>query len=309
MSIVSAEKRSIKTSQTPHDSRIGKNETFLWNLTIDFVIINPDKTNKQQFQNYFNTFSSLSTSIRHYKTKNPKYNKVTKFDMSYDNSVYKVYFMRPNKSYLPKLLIKVLQPDDKLFRFLHDLFHSGYKLSFLEFAFDCYTPLLKEFYQFIKSRLYLKWPGADFNPGYVSTTYFNNIRKSATKGVRVYIKEVNHNRFVRIEIVYKRRLLKRMGINTIEDLFKIKTSAVTKYLRLMIFDYELFRKRCFSRRGSNGVTFRELDTIIENIDTLIERKSIRAASEYARNFAGCSCLKEHEQNDKFWEVINNKSFL
>ena len=309
MSIVPAEKRSTKTSQTPHDSRIGKNETFLWNLTIDFVIINPDKTNKQQFQNYFNTFSSLSTSIRHYKTKNPKYNKVTKFDMSYDNSVYKVYFMRPNKSYLPKLLIKVLQPDDKLFRFLHDLFNSRYNLSFLEFAFDCYTPRLKEFYQFLKSRLYLKWPGTDFNPGYVSTTYYNNIRKSATKGLRVYIKELKRNRCVRMEIVYRRRLLKKVGLNTIEDLFRIKTSTVTKYLRLMTFDYDLFRKRCFSRRGLNGVTFKETYEIIANIENLIEKKSIRAAGEYARNFAGCSCLKEHEQNEKFWEVINNKSFL
>ena len=306
--IASAAKRSILDSQTPHDSCIGGKEIFLWNLSIDYVIITPQKTDSQ-FQHYFNTFSSLSSSVRHYKTKNPKYNKVTKFNMSYDNTVYRVYFMRPNKPYLPKLLIKVLQPEAKLLRFLHDLFNSGYTLSFLEFAFDCYTPRLKEFYQFLKSRLYLKWPGTDFNPGYVSTTYYNNIRKSATKGLRVYIKEFKRSRCVRVEIVYKRRLLRRIGLNTIEDLFKIKTSAVTKYLRLMMFDYEVFRKRCFSRRGLNGVTFKEIDAIIENIETLIEKKGIRAAGEYARNFAGCSCLKEHEQNEKFWEIINNKSFF
>ena len=182
-------------------------------------------------------------------------------------------------------------------------------MSYVEFSFDFYSDHPARLYQFFKRSLFLKWPGKKFNPGYTSTTYLNNIRQSKSKGVRVYRKEETNIEAVRVEVVYKRKMLKKLGIVAVKDLLTIKPSIVTKYLKLMSFGFELFRARCFRRRDNSNINVKGLDSIVNQIEHMIDSKGIREADMYARQFAGQSCLLDHEKKGELCEAINKLSFF
>ncbi len=112
-----------------------------------------------------------------------------------------------------------------------------------------------------------------------------------------------------MEVVYKRRMLKKLGIISIRDLLFVKPHIVTKYLNLMSFDFDLFRLRCFRRRGSSNIDINNLDKIIGEIEDIICSKGIREADKYAKQLVGQSCLVAHEKKGKLCEAIHGLSFL
>jgi hypothetical protein len=230
-------------------------------------------------------------------------------DFGWPPGSYTLFIIRSNKAFLPKLLVKILQPDRNILLHVDELLHNDYNISFIEFAFDFYSDHPAHLYQFFKRSLFLKWPGKKFNPGYTSTTYLNNIRQSKSKGVRIYRKKEPSKEAVRVEVVYKRKMLKKLGIVAVKDLLTIKPSIVTKYLKLMSFDFDIFKERCFRRRGNSNIDITDLDSIVNQIEHMIDSKGIREADMYARQFAGQSCLVDHERKDKLCEAINKLSFF
>lgn len=122
-------------------------------------------------------------------------------------------------------VLRILQPDLHIVRFVKVLLRPySYNISQLELAFDfrprkigvCYSSNTKQsdpirsLYNALKSVIYLKWRGKKMmDIEYDTTTYLNNIRKTSTKGVRIYI-DKNNGEFVRVEEVIKRRFLKKM---------------------------------------------------------------------------------------------------
>ena len=230
-------------------------------------------------------------------------------DFGWPPGSYTLFIIRSNKAFLPKLLIKILQPDRNLLLHVDELLNNVFSISYIEFTFDFYSDHPARLYQFFKRSLFLKWPGKKFDPGYTTTTYLNNIRQSKTKGVRIYRKEETNIEAVRVEVVYKRKMLKKLGIFAVKDLLTIKPHIVTKYLKLMSFDFELFRARCFRRRDNSNININDLDSIVDQIEHMIDSKGIREADMYARQFAGQSCLLDHEKKGKLCKAINKLSFF
>lgn len=286
----------------------GQKHYVPFNASIDFITITSDVPHPEVLR-LVHKLTSRSGSTKYYKTKSFAYNRVLKCIYNYNSSSYTMFLIRANKAFLPKLLLKILQPDRELLLHIGELLNNDYNISYIEFAFDFYSDHPIRLYQFFKRHLFLKWPGSKFNPGYTSTTYLNNIRKSKTKGVRIYRKKETNNEAVRVEVVYKRRMLKTLGINTVKDLIIVKPHIITKYLNLISFDFDLFRARCFRRRGNNNMDIKNLDRIVDKIEGIIDSKGIREADKYARQFAGQSCLVDHEKKAKLCKAINKLSFF
>ena len=299
-------KQGIVTSFS--NSYRGQKAYVPFNASIDFVTITTD-VSQQKLLLLVHNITSRSGSTNYYKTKAFAYNRVLKCIYNYHSSSYTIFLIQANKAFLPKLLIKILQPDRNLLLHVDELLHNDYNISFIEFAFDFYSDHPAHLYQFFKRSLFLKWPGKKFNPGYTSTTYLNNIRQSKTKGVRIYRKNKASTEAVRVEVVYKRKMLKKLGIVAVKDLLTVKPPVVTKYLKLMSFDFELFRARCFRRRDNSNININDLDSIVDQIEHMIDSKGIREADMYARQFAGQTCLVENEKKAKLCKEINKLSFF
>ena len=300
------DKQSIVTAFS--NSYRGQKAYVPFNAAIDFVTITSNLIHHDLSQ-LVHKITSRSGSTNYYKTKSFAYNRVLKCSYNYNSSSYTIFLIRANKAFLPKLLIKILQPDRSLLLHVDELFHNDYNMSYIEFAFDFYSDHPARLYQFFKRSLFLKWPGKKFNPGYTSTTYLNNIRQSKSKGVRIYRKKEPSKEAVRVEVVYKRKMLKKLGIVAVKDLLTIKPSIVTKYLKLMSFDFDIFKERCFRRRGNSNIDITDLDSIVNQIEHMIDSKGIREADMYARQFAGQSCLLDHEKKGKLCKAINKLSFF
>ena len=300
------DKQSIVT--TFSNSYKGQKHYVPFNASVDFVTITSNLIHHDLSQ-LVHKLTSQSRSTKYYKTKSFAYNRVVKCSYNYNSSSYTIFIIRSNKAFLPKLLIKILQPDRNILLHVDELLHNDYNISFIEFAFDFYSDHPARLYRFFKQSLFLKWPGKKFDPGYTSTTYLNNIRQSKSKGVRIYRKKEPSKEAVRVEVVYKRRMLKKLGIVAVKDLLTIKPSIITKYLNLMEFDFDLFRERCFRRRDNNNININDLDSIVDQIEHMIDSNGIREADMYARQFAGPSCLVDHEKKDKLCKAINKLSFF
>ena len=300
------DKQSIVT--TFSNSYRGQKAIAPFNASIDFVTITTD-VSQQKLLQLVHKITSRSGPTNYYKTKAFAYNRVLKCSYNYNSSSYTIFLIRANKAFLPKLLIKILQPDRKLLLHVNELLHNDYNMSYIEFAFDFYSDHPARLYRFFKQSLFLKWPGKKFDPGYTSTTYLNNIRQSKSKGVRVYRKEETNIEAVRVEVVYKRKMLKKLGIVAVKDLLTVKPPVVTKYLKLMEFNFDLFRARCFRRRDNSNININDLDSIVDQIEHMIDSKGIREADMYARQFAGQTCLAENEKKAKLCKAINKLSFF
>jgi hypothetical protein len=286
----------------------GQKNYFPCNASIDFITITTDVPHHEVLR-LIHKITSQSRSTNYYKTKSFAYNRVLKCIYNYHSSSYTLFILRANKAFLPKLLIKILQPDRNLLLHVDELLNNVFSISYIEFAFDFYSDHPACLYQFFKRYLFLKWPGKKFNPGYASTTYLNNIRKSKSKGVRIYRKKEASTEAVRVEVVYKRKMLKKLGIVAVNDLLIVKPPIVTKYLKLMEFDFDLFRARFFRRRGNSNIDITDLDSIVEQIEHMIDSKGIREADMYAKQFSGQSCLVENEKKVKLCKAINKLSFF
>ncbi len=83
------------------------------NASIDFLTISTDAPDAELVQ-LIRKIASQSSSTKPYKTKAFAYNRVLKCVYNYSSSSYKIFIIRANKAFLPKVLIKILQPDREL---------------------------------------------------------------------------------------------------------------------------------------------------------------------------------------------------
>jgi len=149
--------------------------------------------------------------------KNPlskgKFNR-TKTYCDHDISIQLFYDMRFKGVLIPKIKIKIHDPNKELL----DLFHSYFKkfsisckLSQVELTFDFYTENLEDFQDFLDNKLYLRYQKQkSFN--IEDTFYTTNIRK-ATKGTRTYPKPFDNPEFVRMELLLNRKIIHRLGLS------------------------------------------------------------------------------------------------
>lgn len=117
---------------------------------------------------------------------------------------------------------------------------TGYTINSVEYSLDISCTNVGEIFRLIKLTSYLSWAGKSFDSDYRSTIYLNDNRKSSAKAAKSYLKEINGEAKIRLEVILKRRVFDRMKISTMIDACAVPAEEVFKYWKFQAFDYRLF---------------------------------------------------------------------
>lgn len=142
------------------------------------------------------------------------------------NGYFRKFFF--NK-YYSGCMFQINQPDRSILDHLHQITKGQYIVSTVEFTTDMFCNAPATLFGLIKNTMTVKWPGRQLNLA-VNTLYANNIRKNRSKGARAYIKKINGQYAVRVEMVIKRRRFKKMRIDTIPAACQLTGDKVYDHL-------------------------------------------------------------------------------
>ncbi len=229
--------------------------------------------------------------------------------------------------------IKITYPDIYILEQIKQVLNlfPYYHIQEIEFTFDFYLKgKHDEIYKQLTKISHLKYSSRSRPvPQYNTTKYSNNIRFTKTKGGKIYIKDLEiHDLLLfsledggrvpktvaRQELTYKRNKLKKangkpnnLGIDTIDDLYKIDIINVIKPLEYKQIDYMKFtnmRRHC-GKTDSNILK----ETMGIHIDIL--KKNIKETMKYLKenNINKYQLLKPHPFNQDFVRKLQGKSFL
>jgi len=165
---------------------------------------------------------------------------------NHDAGVTAEVFYAPKKLFLPKMLLKIHDPNKKVVSLLHKSF-INHKinpiLSFVELTFDFFTDEVVKIRDFVNSYTFMK--NARSKPGKINTTYYlNNLRRSA-RGMRTYPK--SELKCFRIEVTLKRQLLKRLNLSF--PFKSIDSLDLTRFFLFRMVDQEsLYKYLIWSNR-------------------------------------------------------------
>ena len=219
--------------------------------------------------------------------------------------LYNLKILYPKSSFYP-LKLKIEHPDRIGLLYIEQILNGlAYHIGNIEFCFDFLTTDVAAMYSFLKTCMFLKWKGKDLDRQYETTLYLNNVRKSVTKGCRLYIKERGDRAIVRIDFLLKREFLRRKDIVQIPDLINMETPLVTKYLDFKRINFELFQKRFKKLYDDES----DLPIFIEMIHELMEEKSIYHANKLAESVVGKGLLKEHPFSKEFHKRLQDRRFF
>ncbi|MBI4805048.1 MAG: hypothetical protein HY795_07415 [Desulfovibrio sp.] len=99
-----------------------------------------------------------------------------------------------------------------------------------------------ELFTLITCSAFLPKAGADLKLSF-PTHYLNNIRKGSSKGGRVYLKEINGHVAVRLELVFKREMVKKTCPGTLNLLNTIDAKNIFKILQFKQLKMSLIIRR------------------------------------------------------------------
>jgi len=127
--------------------------------------------------------------------------------------------LKSEGSGLPSFLISIHDPSEEFINFLSAscVYNNiSLKLSKIELAYDFYNLSGDgrfELFDFLKTHLVLKNSRSKPSEQYLTTFYANQLKRSS-KGLKVYLRtDHNNKRLVRLELTFKRPLLKKLKIN------------------------------------------------------------------------------------------------
>ncbi len=222
-------------------------------MSVDFIrfSIKSYQFNNKNFYNLFNIIRSMNVDEPKFRLTGKRgYCQSKTYNIKYHDKYYKIVSARvPDSTSFP-ILLTIHDVDQNLLLYLQPhLNRLDHHISWVEFTLDFISNTPELVYNFMKSHLWLKWAGKkNENLIYDTTFYRNDIRKSQTKGLRGYRKQLqdgqgNKVESVRIELLMKRQLLKKKGVENISDTFNMTSQLVTKYLSFKKFNYNLFITR------------------------------------------------------------------
>jgi len=195
--------------------------------------------------------------------------------------------------------VRIEDPDIGILQdFSRILSSSKYIINQVEFTLDFSGISIHRIYSFLKQHYYLlhSTRSKQFVHNYPDTEYSNDLRKTQSKGLRLYKKKdvTKKLKYARLELLYKKQKLKQLGIKTISDVFGITCDTVLKPLKFKKFNYDRFIKN-YVNRMIKGEPQCQLDIseVLFNINKLIKSKSVVAADTHAKGFIPYSCFEIH----------------
>lgn len=284
-----------------------KKNSFNFNLSIDFIELSVNRNSIHSIQYLLNSFNGYSLkyyhSFRGGKSPASIYNYTIKLA---NQKTYVLDIAYPTKKYMP-ITIRILHPDMYSLAFVDNILANVlYHIGRIEVSMDFYTSNAIKMFNMIKRSIYLKWRGKPLNLTFPTTHYSNNIRIATSKGARAYIKNIlQANNFVRVELIMKRRLLRKNGMNRICQITNTLQKTILKYISFKRFDYILFKKRYFCTMGKAQVNTINFRKFVKRINMLIYNGKLVEANNLSKVITYYGNIVYHEFNDIFVQVISN----
>ncbi len=258
--------------------------------SLDFIILS--------FSKYFNLsyilsiIMSQSSSSKFYKTPSSD---VKAYYMNFNNKVYEIkhiFFREFNHSW-----IRIDDPDIPFLQYFSSIINpTQYHLAQVEFTLDFSGPNIHRLYNSLKSAYLLSYSSKSkqFKHIYKDTEYSNDLRKTQSKGLRLYKKRDAQGNIIsaRLEILCKRNKLKKMKINYLPDVIDISCDAVFRPLKFKKFNHDKFIKNFVNRlEKGNPECQQNILEVLANIEQLNKLKNVSTADKYAKSFISYSCYE------------------
>ena len=237
------------------------------------------------------------------------------FSITHQAEMFKVYFRCVIvNGFYQGYSVKIFSPKHNVLCYLDAIFSGLYSVGQIEFSVDLYSKDPSILFTLINSTMAILWPGILFKHKYL-TCYACDIRKNRSKGARAYIKEINGEIAVRVEIILKRRLLRKT----------IHSSSLTTLNQIHaedIFDVMKFNelKTDTIRKKYRKILLKELgeDAIAIKFYTMLFSTAL--VGELAQGFAGTLKLisavlgkgvysRAHPFQERFMESIHGRTFI
>lgn len=288
-------------------------------MSVDFIrfSIKSYQFNNNNFYNLYNVIKSMIVAEPKFRLTGKRgYYQSKTYNIKFNDKYYKIVSTRVPDSTMFPILLTIHDVDESLLLHLQPhLNRLDHHISWVEFTLDFISNVPEQVYQFMLSHLWLKWAGKkNENLIYDTTFYRNDIRKSQTKGLRGYRKQLsddqgNNVESVRIELLMKRQLLKKKGIQNTSDMLNLNSQLVIKYLTFKHFNYNLFINR-LKESGNDQCGVNQLVSLIkETIGNGLLDLSNETALKLSKKNDSDTYLVKHGFHDEFMRNISGLSFL
>lgn len=280
-------------------------------LSIDYIKIHY-KQSMLQFDKAKNLPSNFIILPR--STRNKYFCQVPIKDNIYELEITHLY----KNKLLTGTTLLLRHPSFEFINIIEGFCGSGYTLNSVEYSLDISCENIAEVFRLIKLTSYLSWAGKSFDSDYRSTIYLNDNRKSSAKAAKTYLKDIDGEAKIRLEVILKRRVFDRMNINTMIEACAVPAEEVFKYWKFQVFNYRLFLNNLIDSKSQSFSTEEIKEKILE-----IEKEFF--ARVYSKEDGGGvrvmkKILKEkglpvdkyfaeHEFQNYFFSVINGKTFI
>ena len=297
---------------------------FTLKPSMDYIVLSIQRIDFHSLKNIISKNSNF-IQTNHYKL-DYLYDFSMEYQMpKYNDKVLRLLISKENP-FLP-ILMKIEEPTIEILNFIHNfgvLNNIQYKISSMELTFDFVTPdksieSIMEMYSFLVQHVYLKWAGKLFYNDYETTTYIGNCRLTRSKAVRIYVKENEHGvkEKSRLELILKRKILKRYNVELITDLNKdVYNQIISKYIELKFFKLEIYEMKYLRklRKLYKTLTDNEIQNMLlmelDTIKNIHNNKSIVESFRYIQGQVSgpYDCIEKSDFHDIFFSRIKNRNF-
>lgn len=223
-----------------------------------------------------------------------------------------------NKKLLTGTTIILRHPTLELIQIIESLCGAGYTINSVEYSLDILCANIAKLFRLIRLTSCLLWAGKSFDSDYRTTLYLNDNRKSSSKAGKTYLKEIDSEANIRLEVILKRRVLVNMQINTMDEACTVPAEIVFKYWRFLVFNYRLFLNNMINSKRQSFSTQEIKEKILEIEKEFFERVyskedggGVRVMKKILKEkgLNVTNYFTEHEFQNYFFSVINGKTFI
>lgn len=293
---------------------------FTLKTSMDFIQLSIKKKNYQTIKSIIQNDPDIDF-IRQYKIqkKDVHYNWCVEYCIVSKGK--KIRLLTSSKEQFLPALIKIEEPNQAALGYIHEFCGNHkikYGISCMELTFDFLAKngqSVADIYTILEQNTYLKWPGKSLDLQYSTTRYIGNPRYTQAKAGRIYIKDFES--IARTELILKRRVLKRHGIENIDDLRNADLySIVENIISFKQLNLRKYAEKCQRKlkKDEGSLTDDEIKSRIgEDLQKIIEMQKsmgINEAFRYMRKQVSgpYNCIEKHALNDVFFDRIKKRNF-
>lgn len=209
------------------------------NFTIDYIIIHYKESVLP-----FDMAKNLPSNFVNVRRKGNKFwCQAPLNNVVYDVEIKHKYYAKT----LTGTLITLRHPSLDLVEVVESLCGNSYTINSIEYSIDIYSSRPAELFRLVSLTSHLHYARVKFDCDYRTSGYLNNPRKTSTRGARYYLKPLDGEVCLRMEMVFKQRVFKDLGIVMLKDACELPAHVIFDYWKFSRFDFRGFLNKLYSK--------------------------------------------------------------